>query len=230
MYKIIAAFCLLVYPTALLFSQEKKLSADENNALLHVTVTDMEDKIRKQDIIVFEGTKSGIQFQGVSGADGKFDIMLPEGDVYLIKIIGIGKEEDYSSLEIGNEEGIYEADITVGYEPAKSFTLENVNFDINKASLRPDSYKALDNLVKVLKIKSDLKVEIAGHTDSEGDDVSNMKLSQARAETVVKYLVSKGVKATQLMAQGYGETEPIEDNETEKGRQLNRRTEARILE
>jgi outer membrane protein OmpA-like peptidoglycan-associated protein len=57
-----------------------------------------------------------------------------------------------------------------------------------------------------------------------------MKLSQARAETVVKYLVSKGVKATQLIAQGYGETEPIEDNETEKGRQLNRRTEARILE
>jgi outer membrane protein OmpA-like peptidoglycan-associated protein len=155
---------------------------------------------------------------------------LPEGDRYQIKIIGLGKEEEYNTLEIGSDEGYYEAEIIVGYEPATTFNLEDVHFDVNKASLRPASFKALDNLAYVLKIKNDIKVEIAGHTDSDGDDMENMKLSQARAESVINYLITKGIAKDRLVAVGYGETEPIADNDTAFGKQENRRTEARILE
>ena len=209
---------------------QKILTADENNALLHVTVTDMEDKVRNQDIILFEGTKSKKIFQGVSAADGKFDILLPIGDIYLIKIKGLGNEEEYSTLEIEDGEGTYEGNLTIGYEPPKSFTFEDVKFDVNKATLRPESYKSLNDFYEILKLKSASKFEIAGHTDSDGDDQSNLKLSQARAETVVNYLISKGISADRLVAKGYGESRPDEDNNTEEGKQKNRRTEAIEIE
>ncbi len=227
---------LYILSLVLLFSMvktiqaQKKLTADENNALLHVTVTDMEDKVRNQDIILFEGTKSKKIFQGVSAADGKFDILLPIGDIYLIKIKGLGNEEEYSTLEIEDGEGTYEGNLTIGYEPAKSFTFEDVKFDVNKATLRPESYKSLNDFYEILKLKSASKFEIAGHTDSDGDDQSNLKLSQARAETVVNYLISKGISADRLVAKGYGESRPIEDNNTETGKQKNRRTEAVEIE
>jgi outer membrane protein OmpA-like peptidoglycan-associated protein len=208
----------------------QNLESDEENALVHVLVTDMEDKIRKNDIIHFIGINSKKTFQGISNKEGRFDILLPEGDTYNIKIIGLGEETEYDQLELVNEEGSYEAEITIGYEPASTFTLDDVHFDVNMATLRPESYKALDNLVSVLKIKDDLRVEIAGHTDSDGDEKSNLLLSQARAESVVKYLVSKGISASRLIAKGYGESEPIDDNNTAAGKQKNRRTEARILE
>jgi OOP family OmpA-OmpF porin len=209
---------------------QKILTADENNALLHVTVTDMEDKVRNQDIILFEGTKSKKIFQGVSAADGKFDILLPIGDIYLIKIKGLGNEEEYSTLEIEDGEGTYEGNLTIGYEPPKSYTFEDVKFDVNKATLRPESYKSLNDFYEILKLKSASKFEIAGHTDSDGDDQSNLKLSQARAETVVNYLISKGISADRLVAKGYGESRPVEDNNTDEGKQKNRRTEAIEIE
>ena len=85
-------------------------------------------------------------------------------------------------------------------------------------------------MIGILNIKEDLRVEIAGHTDSDGNENDNVKLSQARAETVVKYLVSNGIAQDRLIAKGYGESEPVADNNSAAGKQKNRRTEARILE
>ena len=228
MYKNLLLTAIFTVVLTKLFGQQ--LKANEENALIHVKVTDMEDMARENDIIHFVGIKSQNSFEGISNKEGKFDILLPEGDRYQIKIIGLGKEEEYNTLEIGSDEGYYEAEIIVGYEPATTFNLEDVHFDVNKASLRPASFKALDNLAYVLKIKNDIKVEIAGHTDSDGDDMENMKLSQARAESVINYLITKGIAKDRLVAVGYGETEPIADNDTASGKQENRRTEARILE
>ena len=228
MYKNLLLTAIFTVVLTKLFGQQ--LKANEENALIHVKVTDMEDMARENDIIHFVGIKSQNSFEGISNKEGKFDILLPEGDRYQIKIIGLGKEEEYNTLEIGSDEGYYEAEIIVGYEPATTFNLEDVHFDVNKASLRPASFKALDNLAYVLKIKNDIKVEIAGHTDSDGDDMENMKLSQARAESVINYLITKGIAKDRLVAVGYGETEPIADNDTAFGKQENRRTEARILE
>jgi OmpA-OmpF porin, OOP family len=221
---------LLVICNIEIFAQTTVLKADDKNALIHVNVTDMDHKSRNNDIIVFYGTAQKKSFEGISNAEGNFDILLPKGDIYEIMISGLGSEQAYNSIEIGNEDGIYEASIQIGYEPASVFTLEDVYFEVNKAILRPESFKSLDKLTRVLKVKDDIKIEIAGHTDSDGTEEANLILSQARAEAVLKYLHSKGIDRNRLSAKGYGESEPIADNESPEGKQMNRRTEVRILE
>jgi OOP family OmpA-OmpF porin len=107
--------------------------------------------------------------------------------------------------------------------------LEGVEFDYDKATLRPEAFAILDTNIESLKHWENAKIEVAGHTDSKGSDDYNMKLSQARAETVRDYLISKGIAADRLTAVGYGETKPVADNETEEGRFKNRRVELQRL-
>jgi outer membrane protein OmpA-like peptidoglycan-associated protein len=116
-------------------------------------------------------------------------------------------------------------------EPPKMFNavLEGVNFATNSSRLTADSMQILDKVADTLKEWPDVKVEIGGHTDSQGNDASNLKLSEARAESVRKYLVSKGVDGSRLTAKGYGETVPIADNGTAAGRAQNRRVELKTI-
>ncbi|HEX7366419.1 MAG TPA: OmpA family protein [Pelobium sp.] len=102
--------------------------------------------------------------------------------------------------------------------------IKNLEFDLNKATIRPSSYATLDKVADLISSKN-LSLKLAGHTDSQGSDAYNMKLSKERAESVKAYLVSKGVNASRIEATGYGETQPIDTNATEKGRQNNRRVE-----
>jgi outer membrane protein OmpA-like peptidoglycan-associated protein len=103
--------------------------------------------------------------------------------------------------------------------------LEGVHFDNNKATLRPESFAILDKTAEAMKHWADAKIEVAGHTDSNGSDKHNMDLSQRRAEAVRDYLISKGIAADRLVAKGYGESHPIADNKTAAGRLINRRVE-----
>lgn len=107
----------------------------------------------------------------------------------------------------------------------KKLTLEGVNFETNSAKLTPGSRTTLDKVAASLKAYPDVKVEISGHTDSQGDDTHNYNLSQKRAEAVKDYLVGRGVDGSQLTAKGYGENNPIADNGTPAGREKNRRVE-----
>jgi OOP family OmpA-OmpF porin len=107
----------------------------------------------------------------------------------------------------------------------KKLVLEGVNFDNDKATLRPESSAILDKAAAALKEWGDVKVEVAGYTDDRSTDEHNLKLSQNRAETVRSYLISNGVDANRLTAKGYGESQPIADNNTEEGRFKNRRVE-----
>ncbi len=107
--------------------------------------------------------------------------------------------------------------------------LEGVFFELNSAKLRADAVTRLDQAVQTLKLNSDLEIEVAGHTDSSGAAAYNQTLSQRRAEAVRDYLVSKGISADRLRARGYGESQPIESNDTTQGRAKNRRVMLRIL-
>jgi len=103
--------------------------------------------------------------------------------------------------------------------------LDDVNFDFDKASLRPQAYPKLDEAAESLKAWGDGKVEVAGHTDSRGSEAYNMDLSLRRAESVKNYLVTKGIPADRLVIKGYGESQPVADNATDEGRFQNRRVE-----
>ena len=107
--------------------------------------------------------------------------------------------------------------------------LKNIFFDFDKATLRKESAAELDRLVKMLRDVPTMKIEISGHTDNVGSNDYNQKLSQDRAKAVVDYLIVQGIEEDRLTYAGYGETQPIADNNTEEGRQENRRTEFKVL-
>ena len=114
-------------------------------------------------------------------------------------------------------------------EPPKTFVLDNVLFDIGKATLKPSSNKSLNELVELMKLKPGLVIEIGGHTDNYGKHDVNMRLSHDRANSVRNYLIKKGIAKDRITAKGYGDTKPVASNKTEESRKQNRRTEVNII-
>ena len=108
--------------------------------------------------------------------------------------------------------------------------MDKVQFETGKAALLPASNALLDEVAKMLKDNPQVEqICVEGHTDSTGSPDFNRKLSQQRAESVAKYLSSKGVKAARMEPKGFGPDRPVADNESEQGREANRRVEFNIL-
>lgn len=116
-----------------------------------------------------------------------------------------------------------------GCEIPEIIALKGVNFATNSAALTSGSTAVLDQAAATLAKRGDVKTEVAGHTDNRGPAARNKVLSQQRAESVMRYLVSKGVNPANLTARGYGQDSPVADNKTESGRAANRRVELRIM-
>ncbi|MFN3343604.1 MAG: OmpA family protein [Flavobacteriales bacterium] len=115
-------------------------------------------------------------------------------------------------------------------EPEVVTRLDNVFFDLDKATLRPESRIELDKLYSFLQNNPNLKIQLNGHTDNRGDKARNQKLSEDRAKSVVEYLITKGIDKSRLSWKGFGDTKPIVPNaQTEAEHQQNRRTEYQIL-
>lgn len=108
------------------------------------------------------------------------------------------------------------------------FVLENVFFDVNKFELKPESVAELQKLKEILTKNPSLKIELGGHTDSDGDDKSNQILSENRAKAVVTWLIQNGIDKTRLTFKGYGETTPLVANDSPENKAKNRRTEVKI--
>lgn len=122
--------------------------------------------------------------------------------------------------------------LDVPLQPIKTgniIVLENVFFEHDSYKLKSESYIELNKLIEVLTQNPTIKIEIGGHTDSNGSDKYNETLSHNRSQTVYNYLIEKGINANRLTYRGYGEKMPRASNETPKGRALNRRTEVKIL-
>jgi cytochrome c oxidase subunit 2 len=111
----------------------------------------------------------------------------------------------------------------------RTLKFNNVAFETGAATLTALSQYELDNLVDIMKQRTSMTIEISGHTDSTGDVAQNQILSEQRAKAVYDYVVSKGIDANRLRAVGYGQSRPIDTNDTDAGREKNRRTEFRIL-
>lgn len=117
----------------------------------------------------------------------------------------------------------------VGCALPKIIDLKGVTFEFNETRLRPDAETILDWAAGILKKYPDMQVEVAGHTDSLGSEEYNQKLSEGRAQAVHDYFVEHGIPAEQMSVHGYGESQPRDNNETEAGRERNRRVELRVL-
>ena len=105
------------------------------------------------------------------------------------------------------------------------FVTRGILFDINKATLKPSSMGVINTISKMMLTHTDLKFRIEGHTDSDGGDEANLKLSEKRASAVKSALIRSGVDANRLKAKGMGESVPVSDNTTPEGKANNRRVE-----
>jgi outer membrane protein OmpA-like peptidoglycan-associated protein len=166
-------------------------------------------------------------------ATGKYLVSLPSGKNYGIAVRPVGYLFHSENVNIPYSAGYQEItkDIQLKkIEIGKSIVLNNIFYDFDKSTLRPESQNELDRLIALLKENPTIKIELSSHTDDKGTDEYNEKLSQERAQSVVDFLINKGIKPERLVAKGYGEKVPVAANDTDENRQLNRRTEFKILE
>ena len=164
-------------------------------------------------------------------AGGKYEQEIKQLGKYILVASAQGYLTTTDSVEVVNE-GITPVikDITLQpIEVGLTVRLDHIYFDFDKTTLKKESYEELAKVIDFLKRNPNVEIEIAGHTDSKGSDEYNQRLSQGRTQAVVDYLISQGVNARRLVAMGYGESKPVDTNETEEGRAKNRRVEFTVL-
>lgn len=199
-------------------------------------VYDIKTKKPLSASLVYETLPDGaVAGNGISGAtDGAFKIVLPYNKNYSIRAsadhyFAISENLNLDSLvKVGYKEihkDLYLAPIEIG----QVVRLNNVFFDFDKSNLRDESFVELDRVVTLLKDNPAIEIEMSAHTDSKGSDEYNLKLSDNRARSVREYIVSKGIAPERIVSQGYGESKPVASNDTDDGRQINRRVEFKIL-
>jgi len=165
--------------------------------------------------------------QGTIGDLDIFIINLPKEKPLLIS-----DEKEYVAWQnqpIKLSDTIKQSIIKESEKLKNEIVLNNIFFDFNKASLRPESKTELENLIKLMNDNPNIKIEISGHADNIGSSAYNQKLSESRAKAVVDYLIEHGIERSRLSHMGYGFDKPIAPNDTEEGRQINRRVEFKII-
>jgi outer membrane protein OmpA-like peptidoglycan-associated protein len=166
-------------------------------------------------------------------ATGEYLVSLPINKEYALNASHNGYlffSENFLLTE-GNASEPFQKDVAMHkIEVNKTMVLKNVFFNTDEFDLKPKSKIELDKLVRFLNLNTTLKIELGGHTDNVGSKSSNQILSENRAKAVYSYLIEKGIVLERLSSKGYGDTKPIADNASEKGRAENRRTEFKIIE
>ena len=176
--------------------------------------------------------RSQVIATALSADSGRYRVKFPEPKNYGVEILA----KDYlffldaidmtkASTDEPTVKDFYLEKLEIGTK----VVLENIYFETNKATLKPDSYEQLNQVVKFMKNNESVKLEISGHTDNTGSLKYNTKLSEERAKAVVDYLVTQGIDASRLEWKGYAFTQPIAPNDTAEGREKNRRVEFKVI-
>lgn len=167
-----------------------------------------------------------------NGLDGTYSVALSGGKEYGVRAEAKGYYPLSTSMNLTSiakyDERVQDL-LMVPIEKDAVIRLNNVFFDSGKYDLRAESFPELDRLVEFLRKNMSINIALAGHTDNVGKDADNLLLSQNRINSVQSYLVGKGIDSGRLTAKGYGKTTPIAPNDSEQGRQQNRRVEFKIV-
>ncbi|MBP9925736.1 MAG: OmpA family protein [Cyclobacteriaceae bacterium] len=229
------------------FNQTYKVPQIKHDTTLHVDIylnTIARPLVLKGDLInkktdqKIAGSKVNIEYKAdrtvrypLSAPEGSYEQTISSLGWYIFSASADGYLNASDSVEVVSEEitpvvkNVYLTPIEVGL----TVRLKNIYFDFDKTTLKSESFVELDKVVDFLKRNSSVSIEISGHTDSKGSDSYNENLSQGRSQAVVDYLISQGIDSSRLEAHGYGESKPIDSNDTEVGRANNRRVEFTVL-
>ena len=170
------------------------------------------------NFIVTVNDKGQSTFKLIQGVEFNVSCFIGDEKFDFDEIIYIEKNKNITQANIDLKFDLYD----------KIFELKNLFFQSAKYEIEKKYFKELDNLVVLLKEKN-IDIEIAGHTDNVGNDLNNQILSEKRALSVKSYLVKNTINPKRIICVGYGENQPIYDNNTIEGREKNRRIEIRIL-
>jgi outer membrane protein OmpA-like peptidoglycan-associated protein len=191
-----------------------------------------EPVLAKIDVIDL-ATDQNVATTASSDVDGTYRVRLPDKKAYMVDFRGAGFLSDMKRVSIpaNYPSDVFNLDVSlIKVKVGKKVVLNNILFETGKSILTPSSSTELDRLYNILIDNAQMRIEISGHTDKTGSEPVNFKLSEARAKSVVEYLVRKGIDRARLEYKGYGSLQPVADNATAAGRTKNRRVEFKILE
>lgn len=210
----------------------KDIVLKSKNAFMFGRVVDEGNNGITADIEVIDNATNQVLGRHKTNPDGSFRLSVPTGKNYGVVFSKPGYLFQSVNAEIPDSVG-YEKDLGTimlqKVDVGKKIVLNNIFFDFNKATLRQESLSELDRAVSLLNNMVSLEIEISGHTDNVGSQSYNQRLSEARAKSVVDYLIGKSIDKKRLMYKGYAFSQPIATNDTEEGKQMNRRTEFKVL-
>lgn len=220
-------------------SSTRSVTSQESDpvVLLSGTVLNQQTgKVPEDASVTYEDLSNG-KVLGQAKPDpttGKYKLVLPYGKNYGITAKAKGLIPTSTNLDLTTMRGRYleldDRDLSmVPLVKGNTATINNLFFDLGKATLKPESEPELKRILQVMKENVALVIEISGHTDNTGSDEINNKLSLERANAVKENLLKGGIDQARIKTRGYGKSKPKADNATEEGRQINRRVEIEIL-
>jgi outer membrane protein OmpA-like peptidoglycan-associated protein len=208
-------------------AKASKIEATKDDAAMKFFVVNT-DKGPAKGVVIELTSETGTKYYTDETDDqGYAEVLVPNGSKYELTYLSLGKKDIAATVNV-EKKPKQTVKLTLRYKPRPApipFVLTGIVFDTNKAYIRPESYPRLDIVVEFMAHKKSARVEISGHTDNVGKPKSNKALSQARAESCRKYIVSKGIDGARIKAVGYGDEKPIVPNDSDENRQKNRRIE-----
>ncbi len=207
---------------------------------LFVVTKDDEQKPIEGIVIALIAPSGEKYYTEPTDAAGYAEVLVPIAQTYTLTYLSLGRKDVSAKVTVRDAPN-QNIRLTLRYlretypvaaagaPPEQRFVLHGVQFDTGKATLTADSYARLDSVVEYMTHKPTARIEISGHTDNVGNAARNKKLSDQRARACRDYLVSKGIDGARIETVGHGSDRPIASNDTEAGRQQNRRIEAAEL-
>lgn len=218
-----ATLLLVLLPSAL-FAQALEVST------INLKVFDVQEEEPIEAVVnVYLNSDFVVDLSG-SALNGQFKADLEDFGWYILEILSPGYVNYTDTIWLTKNRIINKQYGLIPIEVGYSLTLQNIHFHFNSTWLRKESYPVLDSIAIFIQAHPGLTFEVAGHTDDEGPHEYNQLLSQGRADSIVKYLVDKGIEPCRLMSKGYGESKLADGGITKAAKAKNRRVEFVVVE
>lgn len=219
-----------------------EMKATRTHTAMRLFVTDADAGPIAGIVIKLTAPDGTAYYTAETDSQGYAEVLVPIGQRYELEYLSLGRRDVTAQVEVPPKPN-QNLRLTLRYrgwrgrakgaenEPPQPpnpqrFVMDGVVFESGRATIRPESYARLESVVEYMTHKPSTRIQVSGHTDSVGDAKNNQALSEARAKAVREYLVSKGIDGGRIEAVGYGDQRPVASNESEEGRQQNRRIEA----
>jgi outer membrane protein OmpA-like peptidoglycan-associated protein len=216
-----------------------EIKATKTHAAMRLFVVNRDSGPIKGIVIKMTGPDGTSYFTDETDSLGYAEVLVPIGKKYAIEYLSLGRRNTMASVNVP-EEPNQNIRLTLRYrrvrpappmltpQPVTSqqrFVLDGIVFETGSATIQTESFPRLDRVVEYMTHKTRSRIHVSGHTDNVGNPRSNQELSEARAQSVRKYLMSHGIDGSRIEIVGFGEQFPIASNDAEEGRQQNRRIE-----